>query len=422
MELKDVQARLVKALDEAEQIRAQYAGKATVMSGEEIARWQSLLDEGDGLKQQIDLMKREAAIKAWAAEAQPMVGLAAAATKAGAPQPEGQPKGGQTVAVKAFGEWLRWGRDGVKDADGLKALESDIGAAGGFLVVPQELVQRLIVLVKDMVFMRQFATVQVLDRAQSLGVPVLDTDLSDPVWTSEVATGNEDTVQPFGKRELEPHPLAKLIRISNKLLRQASIDPEAVVMDRLAYRFARVEENTYLNGSGANQPLGIFVASPNGIDTSRDTLTASVGTLKGDDLLALKYGLKAQYWPRARWMLHRTTLLAVRQLKDSQGQYLWQPGLGGYVAQGTALIGAQPDMLVGQPVMMSELAPNTVASGNYIAVLGDFSFYWIADALNMQIQRVVELYALSNQTGFIGRKETDGMPVLAEAFARLKVQ
>jgi len=51
---------------------------------------------------------------------------------------------------------------------------------------------------------------------------------------------------------------------------------------------------------------------------------------------------------------------------------------------------------------------------------GDFSFYWIADALDMQIQRLDELYAESNQVGFIGRLETDGMPVLEDAFRRLQ--
>jgi hypothetical protein len=39
----------------------------------------------------------------------------------------------------------------------------------------------------------------------------------------------------------------------------------------------------------------------------------------------------------------------------------------------------------------------------------------------MQFQRLNELYAETNQTGIIGRKETDGQPVLSEAFARVKL-
>jgi HK97 family phage major capsid protein len=63
--------------------------------------------------------------------------------------------------------------------------------------------------------------------------------------------------------------------------------------------------------------------------------------------------------------------------------------------------------------------PNTQTAGLYVGMCGDFSFYWIADALDVTVQRLVELYAETNQVGFIGRKETDGMPVLPEAFSRL---
>jgi HK97 family phage major capsid protein len=116
----------------------------------------------------------------------------------------------------------------------------------------------------------------------------------------------------------------------------------------------------------------------------------------------------------------RTLIMAIRKLKDSQGGYLWQPGLGGYVAQGTALIQAIPETIIGTPFNVSELMPNTQTTGLYVGIIGDFSKYWIADALDMQIQRLVELYAGSNQTGFLFRKETDGMPVLEEAFVRMK--
>ena len=81
----------------------------------------------------------------------------------------------------------------------------------------------------------------------------------------------------------------------------------------------------------------------------------------------------------------------------------------------------QPDRILDLPFYESEYVPNTFTTGLYVAILGDFSFYWVADALDFTIQRLVELYAATNQVGFIGRLETDGMPVLAEAFSRLKL-
>ena len=68
---------------------------------------------------------------------------------------------------------------------------------------------------------------------------------------------------------------------------------------------------------------------------------------------------------------------------------------------------------------MSEYAPNTMTTGLYVGILGDFSFYWIADAMDMEMQRVMELYSQTRQIGLHAWLETDGMPVLSEAFVRV---
>jgi HK97 family phage major capsid protein len=81
----------------------------------------------------------------------------------------------------------------------------------------------------------------------------------------------------------------------------------------------------------------------------------------------------------------------------------------------------EPDRILGFPAFMSEYAPNTFLTTRYVGILGDFTFYWIADALDMDMQRLDELYAATNQVGFVGRMESDGMPVLEEAFVRVKL-
>ena len=165
-----------------------------------------------------------------------------------------------------------------------------------------------------------------------------------------------------------------------------------------------------MTGDG-NRSLSGSSASADGISTSRTLWVNTKTAIKADTLIDVKYALKGQYHARARWMLHRLILAEIRKLKDDNGQYLWQPGIAGGV----------PDRILEMPYTLSEYAPSTLAAGKYVAILGDYRYYWIADALDMQIQRLVELYARSNQTGFIGRLETDGMPVLEEAFVRLKL-
>jgi HK97 family phage major capsid protein len=71
---------------------------------------------------------------------------------------------------------------------------------------------------------------------------------------------------------------------------------------------------------------------------------------------------------------------------------------------------------------MSEFAPNTFTASQYVAIVGDFKAgYYIVDSLQLEIEILTELFTLKNQQGVLGRKETDGMPVLEEAFSRLKL-
>lgn len=257
-----------------------------------------------------------------------------------------------------------------------------------------------------------------LTTAESLGVPTLDTDLSDAEWTSELATGSQDDGMRFGKRELRPHPVAKRVKISRKLMRSSATNPETLVRERMEYKFGVTAEKAYMVGDGNQKPLGLFTAHADGIPTGRDIDISTSGTgfvnvaagNAADDLITAKYTLKGAYHKKAQWLFHRLMIASVRKLKDGDGNYIWRAGL----ADG------EPDKILDLPFIMSEFAPSTFGDGDYVGILGDFSYYWIAEALQFEVQRLNELYAETNQVGFIGRQEADGMPVLAEAFVRLQ--
>lgn len=319
---------------------------------------------------------------------------------------------------QAWNRYLKVGLRGLGDTE-RKSLRAEADAEGGFLRAPQEVTAQYVKFIDDQVFIRQLATVMPLDKAESLGVPTIDADLSDPDWTSEVSTGSEDTAMKPGKRELKPLPLAKRIKITRTLIRQSVVNVEQLVRERLAYKFGVAQEKGYLTGTGANQALGLFTASNNGISTARDTSAAGASALVGDDFINTKMALKAGYWdrPSTRWILNRTVVSAARKMKDTTNNYIWAPGLG----PGGGLTGGLPQTLVEVPFLVSEFAPGTISTGLYVGIIGDISYYWIAEALAVEIQVVQELYAETNQVGYIGRMEVDGMPVLEEAFSRLKM-
>lgn len=319
---------------------------------------------------------------------------------------------------KAVKGYFRYGLPGMTAVQ-VKDLSVGNPTAGGYLM-QDTFISNMLVKAREMSTMRQICTVLPPVPSGSVIVPAEDSLLSDAEWTSEVTTGTADTVTPFGRRMLTPHALSKVVKVSNTFLRNPQFDAEAWVRDRMAYKTAIPEENGFINGDGNNKPLGLLKTA--GLPTYT---TASSNEVYGDDIINWVYSLPAAYAasPKTRILCNRAFIRKIRTLANKNAavaftNYLWQPGL----AAGT------PNTVLDVPYALSDkfddgLDASDVWEDNaVIAVVGDFSYFWIADALQMTIQRVVELYAASNQTGFFGRKESDGMCVMAEAFYALKVK
>lgn len=400
LEMKQKRAALVKEarklLDTAEKEKRE-------LTGEETAKYEEMMKEVDSwgtkIEREENLRKMEEALKV----PEPTV----VPPQPTEPEARTNPRATEEYR-KSFEKFLRSGINTLTEKE-VRAMQADDPEGGGYLVAPQLFVSEMLKAVDNTVFVRGLARKFSLAKAASLGVPKLDTDFSDADWVSELATGDEDALD-YGKRELRPHALSKLVKVSNTLIRLSTESIEAMVRERLSYRFSVTLENAYLNGDGLQKPLGVFTADADGINTDRDVSTGNTdSSIKADGLIEAKYTLKTPYLRNARWVFHRDAVKQIRKLKDGAGQYLWQPGITADML----------DEILGIPIIVSEYAPSTFTTGKYVGILGDFSYYWIADALDMQVQRLVELYATTNQVGYIARFETDGMPVLSEAFVRV---
>jgi HK97 family phage major capsid protein/HK97 family phage prohead protease len=297
-----------------------------------------------------------------------------------------------------------------------RAIQLDSDTQAGFSVAPELFVNQFIVGLGDAVFLRRYATVLQCRNAHSLGAPALDNDISDPVWGAELSSGGPDTSLSLEKRVLYPHPLARRILCSNTLIRRNPAVSD-LVRSRMIGKFAVVEEANFIGGvgqlgNGAGRPLGLMTVSENGINSDRDISTHNTTTeIKPDNLIECKYTLKAQYRNRARWIFSRAAVKQLRKAKLGTGEYIWQPGISS----------GRPDTILDMPYDESEYMPDTFTSGSLVGILGDMSFFYIVDAMDMQIRVADQLYLESDQTGFFGRRETDAMPVLSEAFVRVKL-
>lgn len=311
--------------------------------------------------------------------------------------------------------WLKYGQVGLHQMTEAEYKDLSVGtpSAGGYLTVDTWLGE-MVTLAKDMSAMRRIARTLPPVPVGSVIAPAEDTALSDATWTSEILTGAADTVAPFGQRKLTPHPLAKRVLVSRDLMRNPSFDVEAFVRDRMAYKFAVPEEEGFVNGLGVAAPKGVLQTT--GLSTYT---TAAALTLTADDVINWVYGLGAAYAARARILCNRSFIRRARQLKDGVGNYVWQPGLQSGI----------PNAILDVPYELSDRVatglsgtPEVWSTGAVPAIIGDFGYYWIVDAMGMEIQRLDELYAATNQVGFIGRKQTDGAAVRSEAFYSLTIQ
>ena len=312
--------------------------------------------------------------------------------------------------MNAFRDHLRVGN--AKTLDAYAAISQSSPTDGGYLIAPQKFVSSLIRDIADAVFMRQRCNVlEPLVGSPSLGVPTRTSAMTGGAWGTEVSAVPEGTNSQYGKREFKPNPHTVKLKESRKFVRNYP-NSDALIRGDLAEYYSGVYETAYMTGSGAGQPLGVFIASADGIPTTRDVSTGNTATeIKFDGLIEAQYSIKQAYQVGCSWLFHRDALKQIRKLKNSDGQYIWQP----------SVVLGQPDMLLGRPVDMSEYAPNTFATGLYVGLYGNLKHYWIQDGMNMEIQVLNELYAEYNQIGYIASMETDGAPVQASAFARVKL-
>ena len=218
-------------------------------------------------------------------------------------------------------------------------------------------------------------------------------------WVEEEGTIPESD-DAFGQITIGAHKIASMIKVSDELLQDSVFDVESYIATEFARRVGDAEEAAFIGGDGSGKPYGLL-NDTNGAATG--VTAASATALTSDELLDLIYSLKSPYRKRAVFLMHDSTIKAIRKLKDGNSQYLWQPGM----KEG------EPDRLLGYRLVTSTHMPAVAASAKPI-LFGDLSSYWIADREGRSMQRLSELYAATGQVGFRVTQRVDGRLVQTE--------
>lgn len=282
------------------------------------------------------------------------------------------------------------------------ALQEGVDSEGGYLV-PDTFESTLVSALEAANVVRGLAHV-ITTASGSHKIPVVATKGS-AAWVDEEGSipEGDDT---FGQQLIGAHKVATMIKVSEELLNDSAFDLENYFRSEFARRIGNKEEEAFLTGDGSGKPTGIFNATGGG---QLGVTAASATAITTDELIDLFYSLNSAYRKNAVWLLHDSTMKTIRKLKDSNGQYLWQPALheGGF------------DTLLGKRIYTSPYVPELAASKKTVA-FGDFTYYWIGDRVGITFKRLNERFAETGQIGFIASKRLDGKLILPEAIKVLQ--
>lgn len=121
--------------------------------------------------------------------------------------------------------------------------------------------------------------------------------------------------------------------------------------------------------------------------------------------MKLYFSLDREYRRNAVWLMNDETAFALRLLKDSAENYLWNPS---------------DNTILGKPVYISYDMPSAEA-GNVPVLFGDFSYYWIIQRHPVSVKLLKEHYIMQSQYGYLATEFLDGKLVRKDAVKALKI-
>ncbi|MBP7704192.1 MAG: phage major capsid protein [Caulobacter sp.] len=288
-----------------------------------------------------------------------------------------------------------------------KAMTIANDATGGYLA-PSEYVREIIKGVTEMSPVRQLARIRSTG-SKSIMLPKRTGQFAAR-RTGEEDTRTETTGLTYGMVEIHAPEMFALIDISQQNLEDSAFDLEGELSFEATEQFAVKEGAEFVSGTGVNQCEGILVNSSVGETISGSAATIADADGQANGLLSLKHAIKTAYARNASWALNRTTLGAVRKLKDADKGYIWQPG----IALG------KPNTIDGDPYVEVPDMPSEGA-GTYPIAYGDFQrAYTLVDRIAMQLLRDPYTQATSGNIRFLFRRRVGGAVLLPEAIRKLK--
>ncbi|QPX74973.1 putative major capsid protein [Serratia phage vB_SmaS_PhooPhighters] len=383
MTLKEMYAALKEKRASAVKINSEMRGKQP--TDEQRAAWEALQSEIEILS--ADILREEEIRSTDAVLADQINETAPAKTT-----------DQETRRNKALNAYLRSGfsdmpeehRAALKE---LRAMNTTSNADGGYTIDTQTLAR---VQESEYSYGGILAATQPLptSKGNPINWPVSLEGAAKGVIVGEEQNHGKKSTQ-FGQHELKAYKISsQIILVSLELLTDSEIDIAAYVTRIARTRVDRGIASYIVNGTGTNQPSGILLQ----IDAAKRKSVA-LADFTFEALVDALHSVDPAYRSRPGFgfAMHDQTLAVMRKWKDEQGNPI-------YVR---SLATDRPDTFMGYPLIIDNELPILAAGAKGAVVVGDFKSILVRRVGSMIIRRLDELYAETDQVGFLAFERFD---------------
>ncbi|MFT4116536.1 phage major capsid protein [Bradyrhizobium sp.] len=256
---------------------------------------------------------------------------------------------------------------------------------GGYLVLP-EISKSMTKKLWDVSAMRRICRVETVTGGVQWEEPI-DPDQVGSGWVGETDPRAATSTPKIGMLKIPLNEAYAQPPITQSLLDSSQFDLGNWLIGKINDKFGRDEGIAFIGGDGVNKPMGLLsypqstasdATRPWG--TLQTVATGQAGAFPtsnpADPLKNLLWSLRAPYRAGASWLMNSNTLSLIDKMKDGQGNYLLRPGL-------TA---GMPDMLLGYPVAVDDVAMPDPAANSISVAFGNFQLgYVIVDRLGIKL-------------------------------------
>lgn len=316
----------------------------------------------------------------------------------------------------ALTSYVRSGDSSLLESVEYKSLSTNHDGDGGFLV-PDYMEAQLDAKLAENSAMRQLANV--IDVAQGSHLNFVSPNGEFAAsWVGENAERVSSDTPNFQEIRINFYEIFANPAASQRFLEDAAVDVENWIVQSLAQKFAKTENEAFIVGTGYDSPKGILkypmhisgTASPTGsIAAMKSGLANALPSNPLDFLIDFTTNLPSQYRSNAVWLMNASTLASLRRLKDNEGRYIWQP----------SLVLGQPSSLLGFPVY-EEGFMQDIGSGKFPIAFGDMKAgYTIVRRKGMSVLR--DPYSAKPFVSFYTTRRLGAAVVDFDAFQLVKI-